>query len=164
MARWTINGWKEHTLANEVVDLAAAGDESWTVMDDSVYQLARKHRLTTRPRAIDALGPDQVWVAGDGLRLSRWDGGRWHTVPSPRINLRDEVKPKVLGDVMVDDLCVLGPHDVWMSATVTAHSFGAIWTNAPMGSAPHEDPAPSPATPTPAPSPSLVPQDERPGG
>ncbi|GAA0934165.1 hypothetical protein GCM10009560_41000 [Nonomuraea longicatena] len=267
---WTVGSRHLHG-APEVVDgceyKTIAGNEAVVKRMDAVgwreLPLPRcadnlRHRLATRPRAIDALGPDQIWVAGDGLRLSHWDGGRWSTVPVPRINLRDEVKPKVVGHVGVDDLLVLGPHDVWMSATVVtyekdateevpfrralllhwngsswwwqldqegshhgqlaadadgnllttsglvsitgrqrrpialpvgerapmvnaiafrpgtrdawavgvlsgygeADSFAAIWTNAPKGSAPHEEPAPSPVIPTPTPSPSLAQQDE----
>lgn len=74
----------------------------------------------TQPR-LDASGPDNVWLHGAASagrsRVARWDGARWHSVPTPPL-------PGV-----VADLKAFAPDDVWaLAGERAAHWDGLRWT------------------------------------
>ncbi|GAA3316660.1 hypothetical protein GCM10020219_036350 [Nonomuraea dietziae] len=83
-----------------------------------------------------------VWVfgtnplpQGNELRLARWDGRRWHKIPSPEPPLPEWEDPRVI----VTDLVATGPSDVWVAANIEVadeepgyllllHWNGAAWS------------------------------------
>ncbi|MFC7713777.1 hypothetical protein [Nonomuraea recticatena] len=157
MAKWNGRGWVERALREEVSTAAALkDDEVWTVSgklyDRTLTQWVdgkpHDHRLAMSPEVIATRGEGELWAAGfradrdtldpaqgNELRLARWDGRRWHKIPSPKPPLPEQEDPRVI----VTDLVAIGPSDVWVAANIEVfdeepgyllllHWDGAAWS------------------------------------
>ncbi|MFG1687116.1 hypothetical protein ACGFNP_43640 [Nonomuraea sp. NPDC049269] len=147
MARWNggdgaAGKWAETKLEGEPGTAAAtAGDELWlltrleqqerSVLTQWTAGRPSIRKLEMEPAAVAAGGDGEVWVAGTrpgaeedhsakrwAPRLARWDGVRWHDLPSPQIPLpripyADQYEPQP--SLSISDLAVLGPREVWVA-------------------------------------------------
>jgi hypothetical protein len=136
LLRWTGAGWVRYSVSSEVfVVKALAPDNAWAAghgyiqhWDGSAWSAVPEAGYGVF-RSIDALGPDDIWLVGDGRLVTHWDGANW----------RNYTPPTPTSDSDFYAVSILAADDVWVGGGdgTTGQGFvlhwdGQSWTMTPV--------------------------------